>query len=266
MEKQSIKLISNNICFGPMPDKADEVEQHLTVSSTGRVWFSARNYEQYCTGRGFCRKKQLNIGKWKAQFLINILRNVYAEYDVTDCGFWELSVRNNNEKYTVSGPLIGNEIGTIYGNTPVPVTQIIRRYIQVYGLWGFDIKMSPDYEGKKAIYLFSTRWLSILSSEHPDAHAFEILLGDECTALGFQMDCGAEFVKQYPGCFEIHKHNLEQTINTIQDVDLLGSALFSQWRFLTHWAGMYILDQDTCNWFLIVLKRMKELTKKKQRK
>ena len=262
MGTTSFKLISNNIHYGPMPDKFDEVEQHLTVSSSGRVWFSARNYGQYVAGKGFSRRKQLNIGKWKAQFLINIIQKVHADFEVTDCGSWELIVREDDNRSTTSGPLIGNEIGTTYGNTPVPVTKIIRRYIPVYGLWGFDSNMSPDYEGKKGIYLFSEKWIKILSSDYPDMHAFEITLGDECTELGFQMDCGEEFSKLYPGCFEVHKQNLEHVINTIMDVDLLGSAIFSQWRYLTHWAWTYTLDKDICNWFLVVLMRMKELTKK----
>ena len=262
METQSFRLISNNLCFGPMPNKFDEVEQHLTVSSNGRVWFSARNYEQYTEGKGFCRKKQLNIGKWKAQFLINIVRNVYVEYDVTDCGYWEMTVREADNRWTSSGPLIGNEIGTTYGSIPIPVTKLVRRYIPVYGLWVFDSNLSPDYEGKKAIYLFSEKWIKILSSEHPQEQVFESSFGEECTALGFQMDCGEEFNKSYPGCFEIHNHKLAQAIADINDVDLLGSVLFSQWRYLTHWAWAYSLDQETRGWFLIVLKRMKELTRK----
>lgn len=262
MGTTSFKLISHNISFGPMPDKSDEVEQHLTVSSCGRVWFSARNYEQYVAEKGFCRKKQLNIGAWKAQFLINIIRNVYVEYDVTDCGSWDLIIREDKNRSTSSGPLIGNEIGTTYGNTPVPVTKLLRRYIPVYGLWGFDSKMSPDYEGKKSIFLFAEKWIDLFSAEN--GNSFEFNFGEDCTELGFQMDCGTEFNRQFPGCFDIHEQNLKEHINEISDIDLLGSALFSQWRYLTHWAGMYSLDQYTCNWFLIALKKLRELTRKSE--
>lgn len=252
------------MCYGLMPDKSDEVEQHLTVESSGRVWFSARSYEQYSAGKGFCRRKQLNIGEWKAQFLIRIIRNVYVDYDVTDCGSWKLTVREAENSRTSYGPLIGNEIGTTYGDTHVPVTKLIRRYIPINGLWGFDSKLFPDYEGKKAIYLFTEKWIKILSSDHPQELNFESQFGDECAELGFQMDGGTEFNKQYPMCFDIHDHNLHEHINEIQDIDLIGSALFSQWRYLTHWAGMYTLDQDTCDWCLIALKRLKELTRKRK--
>lgn len=262
METQSFKLISNNICFGPMPGKFDEVEQHLTVSSNGRVWFSARNYEQFAAGKGFCRKKQLNIGRWKAQFLIRIIKRVYVEYDMTDCGTWELTVKDPSNSSKSFGPLIGNEIGTIYGTIPVPVTKLLRRYIPVYGLWGFDSNLSPDYEGKKAIYKFSEKWIKVFSTEDSQINEFDINFGDECIGLGFQMDCGEEFNKRYPGCFDIHNHKLAQAISDINDVDLLGSALFSQWRYLTHWAWAYTLDKETRIWFLTILNRMKELTRK----
>ena len=40
-----IKLISNNICFGPRPEEDDEVEQHITICSDGRVFFSGYSLE-----------------------------------------------------------------------------------------------------------------------------------------------------------------------------------------------------------------------------
>lgn len=255
----SFKLISNNICYGPMPDKSDEVEQHLTVSSSGRVWFSARNYDQYVAGKGFCRKKQINIGKWKAKFLINIIKNVYVDYDVTDCGSWDLIIREETKRSTISGPLIGNEIGTTYGNTPVPVTKLLRRYIPIYGLWGFDSEMAPDYEGKKAIFLFTEKWIHLFSSKNDKA--FDCYFGEDCTKLGFQMDCGAEFSRLYPGCFDVHNSKLQSIIHEIYDVDLLGSAVFSYWRGLTHWSGPYEISNEIRNWFLLILKRMREITK-----
>lgn len=44
MDIQKFKLISNNICYGPEPSPNDEVEQHLTISATGDVWFIGYNY------------------------------------------------------------------------------------------------------------------------------------------------------------------------------------------------------------------------------
>ena len=38
-EVKSIRIISNNIRYGPEPDASDEVEQYLTISSTRRMWY-----------------------------------------------------------------------------------------------------------------------------------------------------------------------------------------------------------------------------------
>ena len=80
------------------------------------------------------------------------------------------------------------------------------------------------------------------------------------------MDCSHEFDRLYPGSSQIPSTELDAMINSIQDVDLLGSAVYSQWRYLTHWAGFYELDKDTCHSFKIILRQMKELTKKKKHK
>ena len=77
------------------------------------------------------------------------------------------------------------------------------------------------------------------------------------------MDCGNEFNRLYPNCFALGNDNLSKVIESIQDVDLLGSAVFSQWRNLTHWELMYKLDDDTCRWFALVLGQMKKLTRRK---
>ena len=42
---KKLQLISNRICYGPCPESDDEVEQHLTITANGRVWFS-----RYCFG------------------------------------------------------------------------------------------------------------------------------------------------------------------------------------------------------------------------
>lgn len=56
---KSVRIKSNSICYGPKPDANDEVEQHLTIAATGRIWFSARNFNQYLNEDGGCRKRRL---------------------------------------------------------------------------------------------------------------------------------------------------------------------------------------------------------------
>lgn len=40
-----LQLTSNRICYVPCPEPDDEVEQHLTITANGRIWFS-----RYCFG------------------------------------------------------------------------------------------------------------------------------------------------------------------------------------------------------------------------
>ena len=162
---KSVRLISNNICYGPAPAPNDEVEQHLTVARDGRVWFSGRNYQQYSDGKGFCRKKQVNIGPWKAKFLFELLDDLTEQPMATDCGDYSLSIRYDDEKTrTINGPLIGTTMASYHGHQ-LSATKLLRRYIPVYALWGFDGQLSPDYEGKGAIFTFAKNWYSLFSSE-----------------------------------------------------------------------------------------------------
>lgn len=57
---------------------------------------------------------------------------------------------------------------------------------------------------------------------------------DDCRALGFEMDCGQAFTEAFPGCFR-DPVATERAIAGCNDVDLLGSALHSGWRYYNHW-------------------------------
>ena len=159
-EIKSIRIESKNICYGPEPGANDEVEQCLTISSTGRVWFSARNYQQYCNGKGYCRKKQVSIDKWKAEFLLRLIDNISGDMSfVTDVGSYNLEIRYSNDiKREISGSLTDGVYSHAYGEEDnVDVTRLIRRYIPVYGLWVFDGSTAPDYEGKKRFFFLLKR-------------------------------------------------------------------------------------------------------------
>ena len=93
VEAKRIQLISNDICFGPCPKPDDEVEQHLTITDDGRVFFSS-----YCYGEGgkYVRNRMRNfriaesvataiVHSVDAQFSVD-----YNECIVTDIGCWNL--------------------------------------------------------------------------------------------------------------------------------------------------------------------------------
>lgn len=264
MDIKSIKLISNNIGYGPMPLPNEEVEQHLTISSSGRVWFSARSYEQWEQGRGTRWKKQVNIGPWKAQFLLDLIDKIHSDLMVMDCGEYTLTIRyQDGSVRKTSGSLYEDVMVPLYGGF-TSITKLLRRYIPIRELWGFNEDTADDYDGKKAIFEFSKHWGKFFSAAKPSKEEFAQTFGNACTSLGFRMDCGNEFSARYPECFCIPSPELDAVIGSIQDVDLLGSAVFSQWRFLTHWEYSFELDKDTRHWFKVILKRMQELTKNRK--
>ncbi|MFR2627437.1 MAG: hypothetical protein ACLS89_07930 [Collinsella sp.] len=48
-------------------------------------------------------------------------------------------------------------------------------------------------------------------------------------------------------------------IDTIDDVGLLGSGVFSRWRYITHWKYDSVPDEDDLEWFRLALGRLREL-------
>ncbi|MBO4315081.1 MAG: hypothetical protein J5867_03815, partial [Prevotella sp.] len=59
---------------------------------------------------------------------------------------------------------------------------------------------------------------------------------DECRSLGFEMDCGQRFVETYGKEAWRSNDGLLLVIDKATNIKILGSGLFSKWRFFNHWA------------------------------
>ena len=82
----------------------------------------------------------------------------------------------------------------------------------------------------------------------------------ECWSLGFEMDCGESFIAAY-GQEAWHSHRkLSSVIDKADNIIVLGSAIFSQWRYFNHWSYGGATEEDK-EWFLIILRRMQEIIK-----
>ena len=81
---------------------------------------------------------------------------------------------------------------------------------------------------------------------------------DECWSLGFDMDCGESFTKTYGREAWRADIGVSSIIDNMDNIEVLGSGLFSKWRYFNHWAYEHATENDK-HWFLMILKRIKEL-------
>ena len=133
---KKLRLISNNICYGPCPDADEEVEQHLTIISDGRVWFSRYNFG-LCDGKyELAEKKQLNIGKDTAVGILAFTKKYFDEKGIvmkcTDVGIWELFLTDENDaQYTIDGSVIPDDYTS-------EISNYIRERLPLENLFLFD--------------------------------------------------------------------------------------------------------------------------------
>lgn len=76
-------------------------------------------------------------------------------------------------------------------------------------------------------------------------------------ALGFHMDCGRSFTERYPDANT--PEGLQAALNEIDDAAFLGNAVFSHWRYVTHWSRDGTPTEEDLKWFRLALGRLREL-------
>lgn len=137
---QKVRIVSKNICYGPEPLPDDEVEQHLAVSSSGRVWFTGYKYAKGFGKFEICRREQFEIKKLVAKEIMELFSQ-YLNCDrlgfyITDIGDWEMVITDiEGKEHDLSGPLCG---GLTVGDTNL--TYYLREHIPVNGLLLFGDK------------------------------------------------------------------------------------------------------------------------------
>ena len=110
----------------------------------------------------------------------------------------------------------------------------------------------------KEIHNFAVKWLDKFRNQEIDyIELVDHYLADDCDALGFEIDSGEEFSKRYGSAVYDYKE-LKKIIDYVNDIELLGSAIYSRWRYFNHWAydGEEILEDRNRSWFILALKRL----------
>lgn len=89
---------------------------------------------------------------------------------------------------------------------------------------------------------------------------------DECWSLCFDMDCGHSFIETYGEEAWSSLGGLKRAIDKMDNTYLIGNGIFSQWRGFNHWNSPSYADDDTKQWFVLLLTRLKTLCEQKQLK
>lgn len=117
---------------------------------------------------------------------------------------------------------------------------------------------------RKQVHAFAANWS--MKFANPDTTPYELLddqnFPDSCFSFGFKMDCGEMFMEKYSSEALNKVGALQKVIADIDDIDFLGSAIFSQWRYFNHWAYSpeEINTPNARAWFVCALSRLMALT------
>ena len=113
---------------------------------------------------------------------------------------------------------------------------------------------------KERINAFANYYFNIFRDPKSSNIQVEEGFADKCFALGFEMDSGNSFCEKYPKAFNDYSE-LDKIIEEIDDSQFLGTAIFSQWRYITHWLYCsHPLDEQYRPWFIIAFARLVAIT------
>lgn len=113
----------------------------------------------------------------------------------------------------------------------------------------------------KSLHSFAVKWAEKFRDPSADNKTLESnFLAQDCDALGFVMDCGKAFEEKY-GEAAYDTAKLKEIINDVTDTALLGSAIYSRWRYFNHWAeGEAITSIENREWFITAFDRLAALS------
>lgn len=117
-------------------------------------------------------------------------------------------------------------------------------------------------EDMKQVYDFAVKWCDKFRNQKINyIELVDHYMADDCDALGFKMDCGNAFEQLYGKAAHDYEE-LDKIIDNVTDISLLGSAIYSRWRYFNHWAytGEEILEFKNRSWFILALSRLSMLT------
>ena len=114
---------------------------------------------------------------------------------------------------------------------------------------------------KKEIYEFAQKYYDLYRSDTTKEYDVDNSFAEECTKLGFIMDCGESFKAEFPDINPFSDAvSFKGALKKTTDEILIGSAIFSIWRSITHWSYGNLLDAENRALFIPAFARLIELT------
>ena len=128
-----MKIISNIIGYGPMPEPADDAEQRLTITADGLVWLSRYSYGDG-TKHTLQEQRRLRYTAEVTQVLLEALGRYFGNNPIigmaTDVGDWSMELTNKEgECFKYHGSLVSDSSG---------LSNFIRLALGLPTLWIFD--------------------------------------------------------------------------------------------------------------------------------
>lgn len=223
-QAKEIRIISNNICYGPSPMPEDEVEQHLMIADDGVVEFSGYNFGSESEKYELGRKKTLYLDKEKTNLIFTKFSRFFSEefYDVfaTDIGSWEMTITNTEGiNFLFRGSLCAD-----YEIDGIDLSEMLRDVLEIENLFAFDGDNKPDKIEKISI---DYHRVTKIKPKSPPSETLDTLTWDYTEQL--VVDRGTESIELIQnigsGRVVTHKYKVEEGVSSFLD-SLEAESLF----------------------------------------
>ena len=211
----------------------DRVDALQSVDSNGNVIYSNKILKVYKNGK-------YGLINFNGTSLVDLI------YDDIQC-----LKETTNVLITIKDGkkgLIDSSGNIIIENKFVDIQMLTNNYEN-----GFIVK---DDSGKFGVITFAKK--QALECKYLDIkHVF----GNDFYAQEFDADKVQVFEERYPGAF----HDLEEfkkVVGEIDDISFLGDAIYSKWRYVTHWeTETNLLTEKNHDWLVLALSQLENLTR-----
>ena len=115
--------------------------------------------------------------------------------------------------------------------------------------------MANDLKG------FAEKYIRLYESNDTVESDVCAAFANECFEHDIEMDCVKSFEAACGVNITSENIDFNELFSRIDDKNILASAIFSKWRYITHWSyGESCLDSKNRGWFIAAFKRLIELT------